>query len=259
MINFYIFIVFPQENDSAPSERTLNSLFSTFIATVIELLEKSPEKLEACKQMCLHLTVSDNSSVLIFDHENLTKVNNCSSFRELITLLRQQLNWKEYSILTNIIGLSGSAEAKAELEKYRRIMSSHMGMKMISDKFPPSDLPHNYIKLSIIIDKAYEDFTVDDFNEIKDFIFKTLLDVHHYIALPYIKYLFSSLDLEWFVPVQAAAHIIKMVYKNEEIFKKNSVVYIQVGDKVVLDLLGKSPNTAATQEQSKVSLIVICL
>jgi len=131
-----------------------------------------------------------------------------------------------------------------------------MGMKMISDNFTPSDLPCNYIKLSIIIEKAYEDFTIDDFKEIKDFIFD-LLDIRPFVSLPYIKYLFSSLDLEWLVPVQAAAHIIKMVYKNEENLTKNFVVYIQVGAKVVLDLLGKSPKTATVQEHSKVSLFII--
>jgi len=188
--------------------------------------------------------------VLIFDNDKLKEIKECSSFEELITSLRQHINWKEFSILNNIISKSGSAEAKAELEKFRQVMSSHMGMKVISQKFAPSDLPHNYFKMTFIIDKAYDDFTLGDFCNIREFICDHI-DIYQYATWPYIKYLFGSIHLEWFVPVQAAAHIIKMVHQNETKLIENLVVYVQVGDKVALDLLGKSSSTA--QEHTKVS------
>ena len=44
------------------------------------------------------------------------------------------------------------------------------------------------------------------------------LDVQKYIILPFIKFLFSSLHLEWYAdyaPMQAVSRIIKVAHQNE--------------------------------------------
>ena len=150
-------------------------------------------------------------------------------------ILRKHWNWKEYSILKTIITICDSEEAEAELDKFEKLMSSYCGMKLISDKYSPNELPVNYVKLCITIDKPYKSLTLQDFNELRTFIFEHL-DVQKYIALPFIKFLFSSLHLEWYIPLQAVSHIIKVVHQNKKSFVQKSVILITIGDKNILGI-----------------------
>ena len=47
-------------------------------------------------------------------------------------------------------------------------------MKLIPDKYSPDELPVNYVKLCIIIDKPYKSLTLQDFDELRFFIFVTV-------------------------------------------------------------------------------------
>ena len=210
--------------------------------TIRKVLEKCKDKLEECKELCSNLTVSNNSDVLLFSDEQLTRINNCTSFQELFMILRKHWNWKEYSILKTIIALCDSKEAKAELDKFEKLMSSYCGMKLISDQYSPDELPVNYVKLCITVDKPYKSLTLQDFDELRTFIFDHL-DVQKYIALPFIKFLFSSLHLEWYIPTQAVSHIIKAVHQNQKVFTQKSVVLITIGDKNILDIQRDSSGT----------------
>ena len=213
--------------------------FSAFVMVIRRMLEKYKGKLEECKELCSNLTISGNSEVLLFNDEYLTEINKCTSFQQLFTILRKHWNWKEYSILKGIIAECGSEEARDELQKFEKLMSSYCGMKLISDKYSPDELPVNYVKLCITIDQPYKNLTLQDFDELRTFIFKHL-DVQKYIALPFIKFLFSSLHFEWYIPLQAASHIVKAVNKNRKALIENCVVLIRVGEKIVLDLNGPS-------------------
>ena len=203
--------------------------------TIRKILEKCKDKLEECKELCSNLTVSDNSDVLLFNDEQLMGINKCKSFQDLFMILRKHWNWKEYSILKTIIAMCDSEEAVAELDKFEKLMSSYCGMKLISDKYSPDELPVNYVKLCITIDKPYKSLTLQDFDELRTFIFEHL-DVQKYIALPFIKFLFSSLHLEWYIPMQAVSHIIRAVHQNKKIFLQKSVIQITVGDKNILGI-----------------------
>ena len=94
--------------------------FSNFVASIEECFEKCPDKLDACKRICSNLTISGSDS-LLFNNQQLAEINDCASFHQLFTLLRQHWNWKEYSILKTIIEISESDEAKVHLEKYQKV------------------------------------------------------------------------------------------------------------------------------------------
>ena len=198
------------------------------------MLEKCTDKLELCKEICSNLTIS-SSDILLFSDEQLDKINKCTSFQQLFTILRRHWSWKEYSILKTIITICESDEAEAELDKFEKLMSSYCGMKLISEKYLPGELPVNYVKLCITVDKPYKSLTLQDFYELRTFIFEHL-DVKEYIALPFIKFLFSSLHLEWYIPTQAVSHIIKMVHLNKRALIQKFIVLIKIGDKDILDL-----------------------
>ena len=196
------------------------------------------EKLKLCKDLCLNLTIGD-SDELLFTDEQLDKINKCTNFDELFRILRKHWGWKEYSLLKTIIATCESKEAEDELDKFEKLMSSYCGMILISDNYPPDELPANYVKLCITIDKPYKSLTLQDFHELKTFIFK-YLNVQKYIAFPFVKFLFSSLHLEWYIPKHVVPHIINMVHQNKKIFIQKSIVLIKIGDSSILDIQRKS-------------------
>ena len=212
----------------------LSAQFSSLVRTVENFLDKSSKNLETCKQFCLYLTISDNSDILLFNDEQLKRIRECTSFRELFKLQRQHWSWKGYCILEHIISESESKEAKDELEKYEKMMSSYFALQIIADNFSPNELPNEYVKMTIIIEKPYKELTLQNFTDLREYIFK-LMDVKPYIAHPFIKFLFSSLHIEWYVLQQAVPHMIKMSYKNIGRLKEYSVVYIKIGEEMILD------------------------
>ena len=216
----------------------LSVQFSTFVATIEALLEQCHDKLEQSKRICSNLTIRESSDELLFSDEQLQKINACTTFSELFTILRKHWSLIDYSILKQIITTTDIKGAKDELQLFKTRMGSYEGMKIISENIPPEAISHEYIMLSVIIDKPYQELTLEDFIKLRDFIFK-YLDIQHYTALPHIKYLLGSLRLEWYVLKKAAAHMIKMAQQNEDTFTNNSVVFIQVDQYVVLDCRAK--------------------
>ena len=206
--------------------------------TVRRMLEKCADKLELCKEICCNLTIGD-SDTLLFSDEQLDKIFGCTSFQQFFNILRKHWSWKEYSLLKNIIKECESKEAEAELDKFEKLMGSCCAMKLISDEYPPSQLPENYVRLCVTAAKPYKSLTLKDYDELRTFIF-THLDVQKYAALPFIKFLFSSLHLEWYVPMQAVSHIIKMVHQNKKVLIQNSIVMIKIRDKIILDVQRES-------------------
>ena len=216
----------------------LSEQFSRFVVTIEALLEKCHDKLEQSKQFCSNLTINGNpNNKLLFSDEQLQEINACSTFKELFTMLRKHWCWENYSILTQIISITGLKEAKDEVELFETTMASYQGMKMIRED-PSEAILLDYFKLSIFIDKPYRDLTVEKYTELRDFVFRNL-DIKRYIAYPFIRYLLGSLHLEWYVLKKAAPHMIKMAQQNEEIFTSNSVVFIQVDQHVVFDYRAK--------------------
>ena len=220
------------EQSTVRTADPLSVQFSTFVATIATLLDTCcGDKLEQSKQFCSNLTISDSFDELLFNDEQLQKINACSTFSELFAILRKHWSYYDYSILTHIITIIDSKEARDELKLFKTMMASYKGMKILSEDLP---LPPEYITLSVIIEKRNRELTLDEYTKLSAFVFE-YLDIKHYTALPYVKFLHNSLQLEWYVLKKAATHMIKMAKQNEEIFMSNSVVFIQVDQSVMLD------------------------
>ena len=203
------------------------------------------DKLEDCKEFCSGFTISGSSDVRLF---NTTEINQCASFKQLFAILHW--SWEEYSLLKGIITECGSPKkAMEELYKFEKFMASYRGMKYICDKksltLSPEDYPY-YWRLYAIIEESYKDLTLDDITELQTFIFKHL-DLHESTALPYLRFFYKSLHLEWYIPVQAVSHVIKMVHKNKKAFIQKSFVLIKVGDKTILDTQSESSQSDASK------------
>ena len=160
------------------------------------ILEKNCDnKLKVCKEFCSSLTTTNDPDKVLFNDGELKKIKQCATFEQLFDLLRRHWSWKEYSILKTIIAICESTEADAELNKFQKLMGSCYGMILISEEHSSDELPTNYVNLCVTVDKPYKCLTLQDFTELQTFIFEHL-NVKKYIALPFIKFLFSSLHLE---------------------------------------------------------------
>ena len=192
------------------------------------------EKLKLCKEFCSNLTI-DDSDLLLFSDEQLDKIDKCATFEQLFRILRWHWSWDNYFILRHIIAICDLEEADVELDKFEKLKVSHFGMNLISKESLPAEMLKNYAKLCFTIKKNYKSLTLQDFGELKEFIFKHL-GVEEYIALPLTEFWFDSLHLAWYIPMQAVSHIIKMIHLNKRVLIKNSIVLIKIGDKSVLDV-----------------------
>ena len=192
------------------------------------------DELQLCKEFCSNLTTG-NPDVMLFSDEQLDKMDKCTTFKQLFRILRWHWSWDNYFILKHIITICDSEEAEVELDKFEKLKVSHLGMNLISKESLPAEMLKNYAKLCFTIKKNYKSLTLQDFGELKEFIFKHL-GVEEYIALPLTEFWFDSLHLAWYIPMQAVSHIIKMIHLNKRVLIKNSIVLIKIGDKSVLDV-----------------------
>ena len=214
----------------------LRAEFGRLILKLSQILQQSPNcksNLEVCKQFCAYLKASDNAKASLFSSEKLIEISECRNFREFFGIVNQHLSWDEDYILTEIIDECESDEAKQEFIKYKRKIGVSQALEIINSN--ESDPPPGFEKFCVVIDKPYKKLTVEEYEEIKTFIFKNL-DTHRYVTNKYIRVLFHSLHMEWLVTVKATPHMIRTAYKQQECFKSNCFVLMKIGVQVVIDM-----------------------
>ena len=182
--------------------------------------------------MCLFESYN-NAKASLFSSEKLIEISECRNFREFFGIINQHLSWDEDYILTEIIDECESDEAKQEFIKYKRKIGVSQALEIINSN--ESDPPPGFEKFCVVIDKPYKKLTVEEYEEIKTFIFKNL-DTHRYVTNKYIRVLFHSLHMEWLVTVKATPHMIRTAYKQQECFKSNCFVLMKIGVQVVIDM-----------------------
>jgi len=236
-----------QSISKAISVRIFNNQFNALLTNVTQFLDKNcSAKLDKCKEFCSGLTISGTSNELLFRNEQLKPINDCETFKELFRCseLCRHWSWDEHDVIEHIITLSESKESQIELEKYKEFMATKVGMEIIFNT--QSELPHDAIKLSLIVDKPYSLLTVEEYQKLKSYIFKTL-QVSSYIKYPYIKVLYSSIHIDWCVPVLAADCIIKMASVKKQVLMEHSIVFVKIGDTTVFNC-----------SENQVSILSLC-
>ena len=179
------------------------------------------------------LKASDNAKVPLFDNDNIEKIRKCKNFEQLFDIINHHLSWDEYFILNHIIDLCKSEEAKEEFTRYKRKTAVSQGLHIISSTTAKRGPPPGFEKFCVILDEPYRNLSIEQYEEIKAFIFKNL-DVHRYITTGYIRVLFGSVGLEWHVTTQAVPHMIEMAYRKRALFIENFYVFMQIGEEVII-------------------------
>jgi len=220
------------------SHLTISQLQADF-KKVVESVQKIVQDenkmvaLQKSKYFCTVLRITITSDVRFFTHEERRKIDLCTDFRELFFHLRHHWDWDNLVILKYIVNLCDTKEGEQEMVKYERKLALYGGLNLVFDR-SRNDPPPGYEDFLIILNKPYNELTVEQFQDAKQFIFDNL-DVLQYIAFPYINLLFGSVHFHWHIKVEAVTHMIKMALQRKEIFLKNFYTFMQIGSNVVFD------------------------
>ena len=155
---------------------SLNAEFTSLLLNVRHILSSSPDKqdnLEICKEFCILLRISDSSNEPLFSDEKIAKIKECHNFKQLFDIISIHMSWDEHSILTYIVNECNSVEGQQEIEKFRRKVSLLHGLQMISST-SNQKLSKHFEKYCVIIKKPYKSITIEEYEEVRAYIFDNL-------------------------------------------------------------------------------------
>ena len=192
------------------------------------------DKLEKCKDYCsLNFKVSDTSGESLFSPEKITKVKECTDFKQLFEIVSERTSWDEHSMLTHLAFHCESVEGQKEIKKFDEKLALFEGMKMISST-SSKQKSEEFVKFCVIIDKPYKCVTIEEYEKIKAYIFSNL-ETNTYVIAGFIKLLYHSLHIEWLVTVQAVPHMIRSAHQYRDTFVKGHFIFMQIGSEVVIN------------------------
>ena len=225
------------QRDVLATVTSLSADFKSLLLTVSAILDNSANKdscLEKCKSYCCSLRTSDNSDQLLFSVDNISLIDECANFSELLVFLNWHLSWNEHSILTHIVEECQSNRAREEVENFDIKLAEISERLEITSSTPGDDLPPEFKKICVIINKPLKNLTKQRYEEIKEFVFRQL-DTRHYVAASYIKVLLRPFYLEWYVCGQAVPYMINMAFQNKDAFVKEDFVFMHIGEATIFD------------------------
>ena len=219
------------------SVTSLNADFTALLLKVCQILNKCPNQsnnLETCKDYCLlWLRISDSSNESLFSAEKTAKIKECSNFTQLFEIVSLHMSWDEHSILTQIVDHCNSVEGKKEIENFEKKLALYQGLQILSTTSQQS-LLEDFARFCIIINKPYKSITIEEYRKVKAYIFSNL-NTRAYVTVGFIRMLYHSLHIEWIVTTQAVPHMIKNAHQNKNVFIKQSFVFMQIGNEVVIN------------------------
>ena len=158
----------------------------------------------------------------------------CTDFNELLIILNWHLSWDEHSILTRIVDKCQSVKAREEIENFDKKLAEISESLEITSCPPEDDLPPEFKKIGVIINKPFKTLSKHKYEEIKEFVFKQL-DTRLYVTTSHVKVLFHPFCLEWYVSGQAVPYMINMAFQNKDAFVKEDFVFMQIGRTTIFD------------------------
>ena len=227
--------VLVEPQSSLISVVNLNTDFASLLLNICNILDNSPnqqDNLVICKDFCSFLKASDSSNGLLFKAENIAKIKECNNFKQLLEIVNPHLGWDEHYILRRIVDKCNSVEGREEIKKFVEKVALYQALEIISN-ISKQNSSEEFAKFCVVIDEPYEYITVEEYEEVKDYIFRNL-NVYAYVKVGHIKMLCRCLHIEWLVTAQTVPHMIESAHRNKSIFIKNNFVYMQIGSEEVI-------------------------
>ena len=213
--------------------------FGILLDEIVEELEKDKVKnLRRLQTISATLTVHKNSRVHVFTDNQLAEIRACDSIHTLLIYkLRQCYRWDDFALLTKLISSVKAKECLIMLKNFEVKTNSEFKLRQIYEQCKQKALkfPAEYHKIvAIVDDKVFSEITHKDYEILKHFVSEQC-GLEDFVVSPVSKFAISSLILEWYIPVTATVHMIKIALINKVNFTKNCFVYLKISSTLILD------------------------
>ena len=213
--------------------------FGILLTEIIEELEKNETKnLRKLKTISSTLTIHKNSKIRLFNDRQMEVIQSCNSIDTILTQkLRHCYRWDDCSMLYKLMLSVNSTSCLSLIENFEIKVNSEIKLQHIHEhcKQKGFEFSEEYHKIvAVVNDKIFSDITLEEYHVLKHFVSEQS-GVEDYVILPFTKASSSSVILEWYIPVTAVGHMIKIALRNKRIFFKNCFVYMKISSSVILD------------------------
>ena len=222
---------------STPDEASVE--FGILLDEIVEELEKDEVKnLRRLQTISATLTVYKNSRVHVFTDRKLEEIRACGSIHTLLIYkLRHCYRWDDFTLLTKLMSSIKAKRCLSMLKKFEVKTNSEYKLRQIYEQCKQKALKFSaeYHKIvAIVDDKVFSEITHKEYEILKHFVSEQC-GVEDYVISPVTKIAISSLILEWYIPVTATAHMIKIALINKVNFTKNCFIYMKISSTLILD------------------------
>ena len=205
---------------------------------VLELEKNEASNLRRLKTISSTLTIQKASKDHVFTDGQLEKIQACDSiYTLLVNKLRHCYRWDDYSMLTILILSIKSENCLSLLRSFEVKISSKLKLQQIYEhcKQTSAEFSEEYHKIvTIVRDKIFSEITKEEYDVLKHFVSEQC-GVEDHVMSPVAKMAVSSLILEWYIPVTAVAHMIKIALSNKGNFAKNCFMYLKISATLIFD------------------------
>ena len=222
---------------STPDEASIE--FGILLDEIVQELEKDEtSNLRKLKTVSSTLTVQKASKHHVFTDTQLEEIQACNSVHKMLVFkLCHCYRWDDFSMLTVLMFSIKSKSCLSLLKKFEVKLNSKIKLQQIYEhrKQNSAKFSEEYHKIvAIVDDKVFSEITHKEYEILKHFVSEQC-GVEDYVISPVAKITISSLILEWYIPVTAAAHMIKIASSNKVNFSKNCFVFFKISSTVILD------------------------
>ena len=204
--------------------------FSNLLEEILrELMKNETVNLEKLKVIMSALTVNEKADVVVFNDSQRKFIQACVDLKALlISTLYHCYRWDDYSILSMLMS-SLKAEACSDLLiKFQIKVPCQMKLHQIHQWCQQKSikLPEGYDRMVVIVRREiFWTITKEEYDELKEFISQQC-GVEPYVMSPFSNASpFSSLELEWFVPINAVPHMVKIATSNASNFSNKTIEF----------------------------------
>jgi len=213
--------------------------FGILMSKIIrELQQNEDDNLDTIKCICCFLTISDNSNALLFTDDQREAIEACDKVRTLFTdKLCNCWKWNDISSLKIIIQSLDSDVCMSLIDQYEKKIDAQMKLEEIyvhcgKEK---QSLPQGYDKMvAIVNNKMFSTITKGEHDKLKQFISRHC-GVEPYVMSPSKVLQYSSVLLEWLIPVTAVSHMVEVSQRNVAHFSLESFIFLKISSIVIFD------------------------
>ena len=214
--------------------------FGILLTEILEELKKNESKnLELLKTISSTLTIKDKSGVRMFSDSELDGIRACNDTDTLLVVkLRHCYRWDDHSMLTFLMTSLNAEKCLNLLQKFQIKVYSKTRLQQIHEQClkEKRKFPEGYHKMVAIVEnKMFSSITKEEYDELKQFI-ADHCGVEPHVMSPLSKVApFSSIIIEWFIPVNAVSYMIRTAKASIYKLTEKKVVYLKMSSTVIFD------------------------